>query len=351
MEDREPIGLDPTKSWEVSAFDRVNNEWTTTINRAYDHTANHKLSDFISQADPVVIRPDKRRPVKRDHNVIVAFGDSQIDYRLINGVEFPIHDERALKVVRMLCRDVQPDVIVNLGDTLDLASLSRFPADSSHFNHSMQPAINRVHRMYAELRADNPNARIVEVDSNHNTRLRKFMLKNFPQADMLHQAGTEGWPVLSYPNLVNLDAVNVEWISGYGAAEYVYGQEYDTPPIVFKHGTTVVSNGSTAAKESKENPETHVVRGHGHRMESHHRTNRAGHYLASIMVGATCSIEGDVPSYHSAVNDRGQVVKTQENWQQSLLVISDYNGEYIFNHVPIRNGVANFNGKRYDSNE
>lgn len=309
------------------------------------------LSDFISQADPVRITPSKRKPVQRDHKLIVAFSDSQIDYRRIDGVDHPIHDERALEVVRLMCKALQPDTIVNLGDTVDLSALSRFDKDSDHFDHSMQPAFNRVHRMYAELQADNPHARIVEVDSNHNTRLKKFMLKNASQLYGLRQAGAEEeYPAMSYPFLANLRAVNVEWISGYGGAEFVYGEEYDAPPIVFKHGMS--SGTNISGKEASQNPETHIVRGHTHRPEMSHRTMRNGHYLTYMVVGVTCSITGDVPSVHSSVDDRNQVVRNQERWQQGLAVVTDYqDGTYQFDNVLIRNGIAKYNGKIFNGNE
>jgi hypothetical protein len=312
-----------------------------------------KLESFISQAAPLVIRSVMSKPVERDYKLIFAFGDSQIDYREINNELIAIHDERALRVARFICKVYQPDVIVNLGDTIDLAALSRFPADSDHFKHSLNPAFNRVHRMYAELRADNPNAEIHEVDSNHNTRLGKFILRQVPELYGIQQAGVESsYPVLTYPFFANLDALDVTWHSGYGAAEYVYGKDYDAPPIVFKHGNTVVSAGSTASKESKENPETHVVRGHGHRIESHWRTTRSGLYLASHQLGCTCSIDGDVPSYHSAIDDRGNVVKRKENWQQGVMMITDYmNGQYQFDQIPIINGKAYYEGREFDGNE
>ena len=336
------------KTWEVSAFNPKTEEWTTAVNHGYDYGSQQQLSDFISQADPVKITPSRRKPAKRDHRLILAFSDSQIDYREIDGVLHPIHDERALNVVRMMCQELRPETIVNLGDTIDLSALSRFDKDSNHFDHSMQPAFNRVHRLYAELRADNPLSRIVEVDSNHNTRLKKFMLKNASSLFGLHQAGhEEEYPVMSYPFLANLNAVGVEWVSGYGSAEFVYGEEYNAPPIVFKHGSLVGSN--VAAKELVQNPEVHIVRGHTHRPETAHRTMRNGHYLTSMIVGVTCSIEGDVPSVHSAVDDRNQVVKNQEQWQQGLAVITDYqDGTYQFDNILIRNGVAKYNGKIYD---
>jgi len=39
-----------TKEWEVSAFDRESNEWTTTMNHAYE--AIPEIPGFINQAAP-----------------------------------------------------------------------------------------------------------------------------------------------------------------------------------------------------------------------------------------------------------------------------------------------------------
>ena len=322
-------------------------EYTIPLPNAKTNRSN--LEDF-TPAESANITYSRRKPEKRDHKRLYVFSDAQIDYRrLEDGTLEPIHDESALAVGRMICKDIKPDEIINCGDTVDLAALSRFKLDSDHFHRTLGPAFQRVHDYYAELAADSPWAKIVEVDSNHNTRLKDFMLKNAPGMYGMKQAGAEveDYPVFTYPFLANLGAVGVEWYSGYGAAEYVYGAEYDTPPIIFKHGKTAVSNGSTAAKESKENPEVNVVRGHSHRTETAYRTTRAGHYLAAVVVGAACRVTGEVPSYNSAVDDRGQVVKYQENWQQSVLVIEDYDGHYQFNHIPIKDGVAFYDGKEY----
>ena len=323
-----------------------------TIPLPHAKTGKANLEEF-TPAVPAQIHPSKRKPTERDHKILYVFSDAQIDYRrLQDGTLEPIHDERALSVGRMICKDLQPDEIINLGDTVDLAALSRFSPDSDHFHRTLGPSFQRVHDYYAELRADNPWAKITEVDSNHNTRLKNFVLKYAPSMYGLNRAGEEDeYPVLSYPFLANLGKLGVDWVSGYGAAEYVYGLEHDTPPIIFKHGNSAVSNGSTSAKESKENPEVNVVRGHTHRMESHYRTTRKGNYLASVICGVMCRTTGEVPSYHSAVDDHGEVVKYQEDWQTGVLVIHDYDGDYQFDQIPIRNGRAFYNGKAYDGNE
>lgn len=338
------------KSWEAAAYNRETNEWETTTLHSYGHSMN--VEETFTPASPANITPTAERPPDRDHKILFVFSDAQIDYRrLPNGELEPIHDERALSVGRLLCADLKPDEIINLGDTIDLAALSRFQPDSDHFHRTLGPSFQRVHDYYAQLRADNPWSKITEVDSNHNTRLKNFMLKYVPSMYGLTRAGAEEgeYPVFTYPFLANLDKLGVEWVSGYGAAEYIYGLEYDTPPIVFKHGTIVATNASTAARESKENPEINVVRGHTHRMETHYRTTRKGHYLASVVCGVMCRTTGEVPSYHSAVDDRGTPVKYQENWQTGVLVIHDYDGNYTFDHIPINNGRAYYNGKEYQS--
>jgi hypothetical protein len=315
------------------------------------HARKNKASlDDFTPAAPAHITPTRRKPEVRDHKILYVFSDAQIDYRRLPSGELqPIHDERALAVGRLICKDLQPDEIINLGDTVDLAALSRFSPDSDHFHRTLGPSFQRVHDYYAQLRADTPWAKITEVDSNHNTRLKSFVLKYAPSLYGMKRAGDaeDEYPVMSYPFLANLGKLDVEWVSGYGAAEYIYGLEYDTPPIIFKHGNSAVSNGSTASKESRENPEVNVVRGHTHRMESHYRTTRAGNYLASVVCGVMCRTTGEVPSYHSAVDDHGTPVKYQEDWQTGVLIIHDYEGDYQFDHVPIRNGKAFYNGKEY----
>lgn len=325
-------------------------EYTIPLPHAKSGKAN--LEEF-TPAVPAHITPTKAKPAERDHKVLFVFSDAQIDYRrLPNGELQPIHDERALNVAAMMCKDLKPDEIINLGDTVDLASLSRFSPDSDHFHRTLGPSFQRVHDFYAQLRADSPWAKITEVDSNHNTRIKNFVLKYAPNMYGMQRAGEENeYPVLSYPFLANLDKLAVDWVSGYGAAEYVYGLEYDTPPIVFKHGNSAVSNGSTSSKESKENPETNVVRGHTHRQEAHYRTTRSGNYLASIICGVLCRTTGEVPGYHTAVDDRGYPVKYQEDWQTGVVVIIDHEGQYQFHHVPIRDGKAYFMGKEYQSGE
>lgn len=324
------------------------------VTRLYKHSTTTRpenggySEDTFDIVTPARITPSRRKVPNREYRTYFVFGDTQIDYRKYDDDTYlPTHDDRAMRVARLICRDLQPDEIVNLGDTMDMAAISRFKKDSNHFKDSIRPAAKRVHQMYAEYRADNPDAKIVEVDSNHHTRLRDYILANAPELYTLRYPTDEdgAYPIWSYPRLVDLAHLGVEWVSGYGAAEYRIGGNED---LIARHGRETSSNGTAASKIMKNHPETNNVHGHSHEMSMATKTLRSGRVLASVAVGALCRTDGSVPGYHSAVDDHNEVVHRQQNWQQSVLAIYDYgNGHYQFDQIPIINGKAFYNGKEY----
>lgn len=344
------------KTWETSAFDREAGEWTTTTNHGYEYTQGpEELAEVFEPVEPARITPTRRKKIERLGRQLLVFGDSQIGYRRVydqNGDDelIPTHSEEALDVLRQVNAHEQPDEIINLSDTIDLAELSRFDPDSDNYHRTLGPSFRRVHDFYAQLRADNPWAKITEVDSNHTARAQKQMLKRYPEWYGFTLPG-EDYPMMSYYRLANLDPLDVDFISGYGSAEYLYGEEHDKPPIVFKHGTNTSSTpGGVVRKELSNNPEVNVVRGHGHSHEHVTRTNRNGDYLHYIQLGTTCATDGRAPSYGSSVDDFGRPTHNQENWQQQFMMVRDYEGTYQFDVIDIVNGIAHYNGERYNGN-
>ena len=309
----------------------------------------------FSPATPAKITPTSRRGVKRDHKVYLAFGDEQIDYRRIeDDVLDPLHDEAALNVLTQINRDLMPEELVGLGDGNDFANLSKFASDSDHFHRTMGPAFQRKHDLWAQLKADNPNSKRKEMDSNHVKRLGQWVLQNMPQMYNMRRPGQDSeYPIMSYPYLANFDHLGVEWVSGYGAAEYIINEELGPQALSFRHGTEHSSASTTAAaKALKNRPDINTIQGHDHRESRAFRTDRFGRYIGALVVGALARTTGEVPGYHSAVDDNGNVVHSQQNWQQGLLVIRDYGGgNYEFQNVPIKDGLAYYNGKEYNGNE
>lgn len=358
--ERSGINLD-----EVKRVNRVNvyqaamkndeGEWETQDLYSVQYVPKN-TGEVFEPATPANIRPTKRKKAQRPYRQILVFGDSQIGYHRLydeEGNDFlsPTHSEEALSVLTQINAYERPEYVVNVSDTVDLAEFGRFDPQSDSFHRTLSPAFQRAHDLYAQLRADNPDAELIEVDSNHTQRVHRAVMKKMPELYGMTLPG-EQYPLMSYYRLANLGAIGVRFISGYGGAEYVHGEEYGTP-IVFRHGNHASSApGTTIRKEAQQNPTTHVVRGHGHSYEHIAQTTRDGKVLHYIQLGTTCDTKGNVPSYHSSMDDFGKPVKRQENWQNQLLMIQDYqDGTYQFNVIDIINGIARYNGREYNGNE
>tara|TARA_R110000782_G_scaffold187656_2_gene277795 strand:- start:673 stop:1767 length:1095 start_codon:yes stop_codon:yes gene_type:complete len=353
----EPIGK-LYKTWEVSAFNKTTEEWETTTNHGYEYSQTPEdIAEVFEPAVAAKITPTKRKRAERMGKQILVFGDSQIGYHRVYDQEgndslIPTHSESALSVLTQINAHERPDTVVNVSDTVDLAEFGRFDPQSDSFHRTLSPSFQRAHNLYAQLRSDNPDGHLVEVDSNHTTRVHKNIMKKMPEMYGFTLPG-EKYPLMSYYRLANLGVLDVDFIPGYGAAEFVYGEEYGAPGIIFKHGTTTSSGaGATVRKESGQNPNHHVVRGHGHSYESIAQTTRNGDQLYYTQMGTTCDNKGAVPSYGSAMDDFGHPRHKQENWQNQLMMIEDFeDGTYNFNMINIANGIAKYKGVRYDGNE
>jgi len=240
-----------------------------------------------------------------------------------------------MNAVLSLARNLHPDVLADLGDDIDLAELSRFAPDSTHFQNTLAPSLQADHDWHARLSEATPEAERHLVDSNHAKRWGDYILKH---AGVLAEV-----PDFKLNRLLRLEEIGWEFHGGYGAAEYQYADD-----LAFMHGTIATASGSTAFKLGKENPDRHVVQGHAHRAETQYHTDRRGHAFGAFVVGALCRIDGIVPSYHSGVDHNDEPVERYENWQQSAMVIRDFGeGQYTFDHAPIHRGELLFEGKVY----
>jgi len=333
------------KTWEAGAFDKEKGEWVHTTLHSYEHLPDEPLW----QAEKAQIRPSKAKPVNRPYKSLLVFSDTQMGFRRVFDYDtkeydlVPIHDERALKIAQMICKDLRPDEIINLGDTFDGAEFSRFKPDSTHFHNVTAPTMQAIHDFYAQLRADNPQAKITEVDSNHNIRIDKAILDSIPQLANFTRPN-ETKPMMVYEYMANLEPLGVDFIAGYGAAEYEYADD-----LAFIHGTLTGVNG-IGNRLAKQNPDRNIVQGHNHRAERYIHTDRKGRQLGAFVVGALCRTDGAVPSFHNGVDHRNQPVHYQENWTQGLLHILDYDGYYQFDDIAIQDGKSFYQGREYNAN-
>lgn len=289
----------------------------------------------------------KPRPV-REHKIALILPDMQIGYfRNADGTLEPTHDETAIDISLAITRDMNPDLVILLGDNLDFPAFGKYRL-SPAFALTTQAAIDRATTLCAQLRQAAPNAQIKWIAGNHEERLTNFVIDNASAAFGLRVGNApKSWPVLSVPFLCDMDSYGVEYIPGYPA-----GMTWINENLKVIHGTKHKSNGSTAhAYLGTE--KVSVLYGHIHRREWAERTRDDWDGPKTIMAaspGCLARIDGAVPSTKGSVDLDGRPMTVVEDWQQGIGVVTyEDSGDHRFwyEQVPIHSGTAMFRGKYY----
>lgn len=302
----------------------------------------------VQQAAQIPVKLPKPKANKNKVKTAIILPDPQIGFRrdLVDDTLDPFHDEKAMSVAIQMIKEVQPDLIVNLGDFIDFASFSRFVQEPT-FALTTQKSIDRGYRFLIEQKLAAPNAEVVLIAGNHDIRMNKAIINNASAAFGIHRAEKpDAWPVLSLPFLLRLDELGIKYVDGYPAGEYWINDN-----LKCIHGVKVRSNGSTAmAVVADERVST--IFGHVHRMELQYKTVNTRHGFKTRLAftpGTLARIDGAVPSTNGGIDEWGRPVKRYENWQQGIGVVNYEVGEGDFHvhGVHIHNGKAMYAGKLY----
>lgn len=307
--------------------------------------------DPVSQAPPVKcsVKPVKGLPKPEGWQTAVIVPDAQIGYyRGADGELVPTHDEDAISLCLSGIRDLNPEVVVCVGDMLDAPEFGKYRL-SPAFALTTQASIDRATTFAAELRACAPNAEIVWLAGNHEERITNAALDNLKAAFGLKRGNDNGGlPVLSVPFLCRFDddSVQVNYLAGYPASGYWINER-----IRVIHGTKVRSNGSTAhgylATEKSS-----VIYGHIHRREWAERSREDYDGAKTILAaspGTLARTDGAVPSTRGGIDLDGRPLTVVEDWQQGYGVVTfePGDGNFFYEQVAIHDGQAWFRGKLY----
>jgi hypothetical protein len=336
--------------------------WTTTIKNAEGEAETHENYGVQLQIDPAVINgpawPVVDRAPKYHKDLPIAspclkklrtaiiLPDPQIGYRRVGASLDPFHCEKSMSVALSIAKDLNPDLIVNLGDFIDLPEFSKYMQEPA-FALTTQAAIDRGYEFLCHQKEVAPNAHIALIGGNHEIRLQKFIITNAKAAFGLSRAKTpDNWPVLSVPYLLRTDELGVEYISGYPASEFWINDN-----LKCVHGSKVRSGGSTATAVCIDE-RVSTIFGHIHRIEAHYKTvNVRGGFKTRLAMSPGClsRIDGAVPSTNSGLDEYGKSTTRYENWQNGIAVVQYEDGDGIFSVTPvhIHSGIAIYNGKEY----
>lgn len=281
-----------------------------------------------------------RRNAKIAENInphILIIPDIQAGYLRIGDTEVPMHDEKALNVIRAISKKYFFSHIIFLGDVLDFAEWSdRWPTPNEQ-RDTTQKSLVEMSAFITDIRVNNLNSKMIYLEGNHEKRMRQLLIKLVPAAYGLKAVeNIDGFPAMSIPGLLGLDKLDVEWIESYPSGEYWVDE---TLRII--HGTVARKSGLTAGHYVNEY-EYSTVFGHIHRRELASRTLwRAGKptFIFSASPGCLCKIENSsiVPA-----------VKNRNNWQQGAMVITKVNGSWRPEQIDIEDGIGFFRGNKIE---
>ena len=306
------------------------------VHRLYKHSTKERplpeTNDFITQANPVVIKPTKKERPFRDAYVEVFFGDTH----------HPFQDRQKMHLAQIALQEIQPNRVTFLGDDLDHANFSRFDT-RKEWAESTQRGLDEFAQTLAQTRA-NTNAEIVVHEGNHNVRLEK-QIRGY-NGDLLglrRALAEQELGVLTLGFLMDFEAQQIEYITGYPEAEY-WHSDY----LKSFHGSRV-TKGSTVNQEVKDQT-VNFVHGHTHRAGIVYRTFNDGRNPRTIFgaEGGTFADLSQIPSGKFSADERGRPLRQTQDWQTGLTVIH-HNEEVIApQFIPIDEGVM-INGKVYKS--
>lgn len=258
----------------------------------------------VEDVAPLVVREWATPEVGPARSVLVV-PDSQHGYRWAGDRRDRLdamHDEQACAVVPVVAAAMQPDVVVLLGDHLDLAEWSTRWPRPEELRGTSQVTLQAVHDWIAAIRAAAPGARIVYIEGNHEERVRRGMVEQGSPAQSIRAVG-EDVEALSVARLLALGSLGVEYVGPYGT-DFWLGR------VRFAHGEKVRQKGGATAAAVLTDATTSTWYGHIHRLELAQRTihdHTGARVITAASPGCLCRIDGAVPG-----------VSARPDWQQGL---------------------------------
>lgn len=247
----------------------------------------------------------------------------------------PFHDRRAIDVSLQIATDLQPQVILWLGDILDLTTFTDKFARKPEYYNTVQPAVYEVHWWLRQFREHCPKSEITLHEGNHDIRIRQAMASHLQDAYELKGVDRIDVPAaLSIPGLLALKELGIDWVG-----EYPEDRTWLGNAIQCQHGHIAKNVPLSSVKGLIESSLSNQACGHIHRDEMVSRSFYQDGEIKQVIgycPGCLCRLDGVVPGS-----------RTNNNWRQGIGIV-EWAGENVsITHIPIINGSAVYSGEIY----
>jgi predicted phosphodiesterase len=246
------------------------------------------------------------KPATTEDTEIVVF---------LSDVHVPYHDVAAVQSAVRLLRKVRPHTVVVNGDMNDFFQLSRFNTEAERMDH-LQEEIDEANSLRAAIRKACPDARFIENDGNHDTRIRSYVAQNARALTSLR--------ALEPRNLFDWDKLDILNFPGAGFRL--------RPNFLVKHGTLVRAGAGTTAKAELQQAGISGISGHTHRLGTHRKVGYQ--HLQWTEQGCLCRLD---PAYVVGIPD----------WSHAVVVgqFSTKTDSFLVEEVQAMDGRFIYGGK------
>jgi len=199
---------------------------------------------------------------------------------IIPDVHIPFHDRRAYELTLVVAATISVDEVVLLGDYADFYGVSSYAKDPG-IGIRLDQEVREVNKHLDELQDLLPNADIVYIEGNHESRLTRYIQGKCPEL----------YGVADVPKLLNLKERGIKWIP------YGPGQMYKVAGshLIARHepmGGGEYPAGSTVKKAGAS-----VIFGHTHRIQEFQTVTIDGCNYRGINAGCLVDVSSPVMQY------------------------------------------------------
>jgi predicted phosphodiesterase len=235
------------------------------------------------------IPKSKAKPIKpyfiRGQNKILVISD----------LHLPYHDEKAIEVALMKGKSEKVNIIILLGDLLDMYQMSQWVKDPKNPNMAFE--IETCREFLQMLRKEFPDADIIWKEGNHEARWQTYFYRNAPDVAVL-------------PGMTVYDYMNVEQ---YGVQVVREHRPISVSTLLLYHGHELprgLTNPVNQARGQWLRATANMIAGHGHRTSTHIERSATGQIFSNWSIGCLC----DLTPQYAPINkwNHGFGILTQE---------------------------------------